>query len=186
MCVMSLLNQAKINERLHEAGLPEGQLMEEPHIYDTPPAVDKAWPHHDKELWKEHLRKRDPTRLEKLGINVNSLDGSRAVPLPIFDETQWDHIHDLPRDNEFASAENRNKRDVGLHVMKQAGIIVDAMPAGGDGDGWLPKAGVPNKEFVHTLFGLNTKTPYFSGMRYNLALPVVEWYSRPACECATS
>jgi hypothetical protein len=28
--------------------------------------------------------------------------------------------------------------------------------------GWLPKAGLPDKEFVHTLFGFNTKLPYFS------------------------
>jgi hypothetical protein len=28
--------------------------------------------------------------------------------------------------------------------------------------GWLPKAGVPNKDFVSTIFGFNTKLPYFS------------------------
>lgn len=167
------LTQAKINEKLQEAGLPAVQITEAPHIYDTPPngfgvaasrhAPASVWPHHDRFYWKEHQAKRHPTRLEKLGINVNSLGGSRAVPLPIFDETQWDHVHHLPRDNEFESAGRRNYRDVGLHIMKKAGVNVDAMPVeNSDDDGWLPKDGVPNKEFVHTLFGLNTKTPYFS------------------------
>jgi len=174
--MLSLRNQAKINEKLQEAGLPAVQITEAPHIYDTPPngfgvaasrhAPASVWPHHDRFYWKEHQAKRHPTRLEKLGINVNSLGGSRAVPLPIFDETQWDHVHHLPRDNEFESAGRRNYRDVGLHIMKKAGVNVDAMPVeNSDDDGWLPKDGVPNKEFVHTLFGLNTKTPYFSGMR---------------------
>ena len=45
-------------------------------------------------IWVQHLAKRDPTKLEKLGLNVNGMSGqSRAVPLPIFDETQWDHQH---------------------------------------------------------------------------------------------
>ena len=28
--------------------------------------------------------------------------------------------------------------------------------------GWLPKAGVPNKDYVSTIFGFNTKHPYFA------------------------
>ncbi len=42
-------------------------------------------------------------------------------------------------------------------------FVVDAVPMDNPNDaGWLPKAGVPDKEFVHTLFGFNTKLPYFS------------------------
>jgi hypothetical protein len=38
---------------------------------------------------------------------------------------------------------------------------VDAVPF--DDAGWLPKPGVPNKDYVRTIFGFNTKQPYFSG-----------------------
>jgi hypothetical protein len=40
---------------------------------------------------------------------------------------------------------------------------VDALPIDNPDDaGWLPKGGVPNKDFVQTIFGFNTKLPYFS------------------------
>ena len=47
--------------------------------------------------------------------------------------------------------------------------------------GWLPKAGVPNKDFVSTIFGFNTKLPYFSDANE----PSNEGQSRQVdvCEC---
>ena len=37
---------------------------------------------------------------------------------------------------------------------------MDAVPF--DDAGWLPKPGTPNKDYVRTIFGFNTKQPYFS------------------------
>jgi hypothetical protein len=63
--------------------------------------------------------------LEKLGVNVDGVSGigARGLPLPIFDETQWDHVRDQPRDNEWEDVEKRERRDTGLHVLKKAGIV---------------------------------------------------------------
>ncbi len=62
--------------------------------------------------------------MEKLGVNVDGIgEAARSMPLPIFDETQWDHVHDQPRDNEWEDVEKRERRDTGLHVLKKAGIV---------------------------------------------------------------
>jgi len=73
----------------------------------------------------QHLNKRAPVKLEKLGVNVDGVSGigARGLPLPIFDETQWDHVRDQPRDNEWEDVEKRERRDTGLHVLKKAGIV---------------------------------------------------------------
>jgi hypothetical protein len=74
--------------------------------------------------WIQHLNNRDPVKLEKLGVNVDGVSGgARGLPLPIFDETQWDHVRDQPRDNEWEDVEKRERRDTGLHVLKKAGIV---------------------------------------------------------------
>ena len=63
-------------------------------------------------------------KLAKLGVNVDGISGAaRGMPLPIFDETQWDHIHDEPRDNEWEDVGKRDRHDTGLHVLKKAGIV---------------------------------------------------------------
>jgi hypothetical protein len=63
-------------------------------------------------------------RNEKLGVNVDGIGGeARGMPLPIFDETQWDHVHDQPRDNEWEELEKPQRRDTGLHVLKKAGVV---------------------------------------------------------------
>jgi hypothetical protein len=69
-------------------------------------------------------RGREWNRGEKLGVNVDGISGqARSMPLPIFDETQWDHVHDQPRDNEWADVEKRERRDTGLHVLKKSGVV---------------------------------------------------------------
>ena len=61
---------------------------------------------------------------------------------------------------------------------------MDAVPMDNPNDaGWLPKAGVPNKDFVSTIFGFNTKLPYFSDANE----PSNEGQSRQvdACGCGS-
>jgi len=117
-------------------------------------------------IWRHHEAnqpQRDPTKLEKLGVNVDGVGGVyRAFAVPLFDESQWDHVHGgalaPARD-----ASERVSRDTGLKVLKKAGVVVDASPLEEEGDdsGWLPK--VPRaKTFVHTLFGFQTQLPYFA------------------------
>lgn len=98
-------------------------------------------------------------------MNLNGMGGIyRSVALPVFDETQWDHVLGGARAPSMMSADDRNARDVGLHVLTQAGVDVDSVPMEEHHNdaGWLPKPGKPNREFVHTLFGLQTKLPYFA------------------------
>ena len=42
---------------------------------------------------QDDSKARDPTKLEREGVNVDGAGGAyRALALPIFDETQWDHV----------------------------------------------------------------------------------------------
>ena len=62
--------------------------------------------------------------LERLGVKVNGFyqGGTRAIPLPIFDETQWDHyLYHKGKENAMNQQE-RLASDVGMHVLKKAGV----------------------------------------------------------------
>ena len=95
-------------------------------LFPPPPAQNVLLMSNASDLlrWIQHLNNRDPVKLEKLGVNVDGVSGgARGLPLPIFDETQWDHVRDQPRDNEWEDVEKRERRDTGLHVLKKAGIV---------------------------------------------------------------
>ena len=62
--------------------------------------------------------------MERLGVKVNGFyqGGTRAIPLPIFDETQWDHyLYHKGKENAMNQQE-RLASDVGMHVLKKAGV----------------------------------------------------------------
>jgi len=60
-------------------------------------------------------------KLERLGVKVNSFL-TRAIPLPVFDETQWDHYISHAGRNQVMDLKDRLASDVGLHVLKKAGV----------------------------------------------------------------
>ena len=63
-------------------------------------------------------------KLDRLGVKVNGFyqGATRAIPLPIFDETQWDHyLYDKGRDV-VKNQQERQASDVGMHVLQTAGV----------------------------------------------------------------
>lgn len=139
---------------------PASSPPKQPAAHPASPGAS-VWPHHTAQA--KHTA-RDPTKLEREGVNVDGAGGVyRALALPVFDDTQWDHVLGGPK--AASDAEERHARDTGLHVLKKAGVLVDAVPIEEESNqdrGWLPKAGKPNKSFVHTLFGMQTRLPYFA------------------------
>jgi hypothetical protein len=61
--------------------------------------------------------------MQKFGVKVHGETNLfRAVPLPIFDETQWDHyLSNKGRDME-KNLEETESSDVGLATLKKAGV----------------------------------------------------------------
>ena len=60
-------------------------------------------------------------KLERLGVKVDSFF-TRAIPLPVFDETQWDHYMSHSGRNQVMDLKERQASDVGLHILKKAGV----------------------------------------------------------------
>lgn len=63
-------------------------------------------------------------KLDRLGVKVNGFyqGATRAIPLPIFDETQWDHyLYHKGRD-QVKNQQERQASDVGMHVLQKAGV----------------------------------------------------------------
>ena len=52
----------------------------------------------------------------------------RAIALPIFDETQWNHVEGGSLNSLTPGADEREARDTGLQVLRKAGVVVDAVP----------------------------------------------------------
>ena len=126
----------------------------------TPAApIYPIWPHHE-----AVEPRRDPTKLEKSGVNVDGAGGVfRAMPLPIFDESQWNHVQGGALDA-ATDADERIDRDTGLGVLRKAGVVVDAVPMENEHDekGWLPQNTHKYGKYVHTLLGMQTRLPYFA------------------------
>jgi hypothetical protein len=63
-------------------------------------------------------------KLDRLGVKVNGFyqGATRAIPLPIFDETQWDHyLYHKGRD-QVKNQQERKASDVGMHVLQKSGV----------------------------------------------------------------
>jgi hypothetical protein len=168
-----LSSSAKLNKVLESFGLPKAEILEAPKILDEAPPMRGNWPHHDYLSWKdsrgdnawigdwEHRGDQATdaggSKLQRLGINVNDESGIlRAMPVPQFDETQWDHYathkpKQITWENGHAF-HDIEARDSGHAILQKAGVNI-----GDDG-----RTEISDKKLVHTLFGLQTKTSYFS------------------------
>ena len=72
----------------------------------------------------DSFRSKATGKMEKFGVKVHGGETNlfRAVPLPIFDETQWDHyLSNKGRDIE-KNVEETEASDVGLATLKKAGV----------------------------------------------------------------
>ena len=175
--VLNLLsNPDDLNKALESAGLPPAEILRTV-VLDPSPPLSARMPHHDYMSWKdsqggdpawisdwEHPRHGKVTKpdtgsakLHRLGVNV--YDDSalpRALPVPQFDETQWDHFvthgpKQITWENGHAYHDVED-RDSGHRILNKLGVQI----------GDYGRHEVADKSLVHTLFGYQTKTSYFS------------------------
>jgi len=168
-----LSSPANLNKALKSFGLPKAEILEAPTVLDEAPPMRGNWPHHDYLSWKDSKRDnawigdwehrgdqaadQGGAKLQRLGINVNDESGIlRAMPVPQFDETQWDHY--ATHKSKQITWENGHAfhdieaRDSGHAVLQKAGVNI----------GDYGRTEISDKKLVHTLFGIQTRTSYFS------------------------